>query len=89
MKLSYKIALSTVLLSLLLAFGFSFGSGEKGWFLFIFGAICLLAGLAMLVLAGILYLAKSKEWSKGFLVSSGILFLLGFGICSPLWMNIW
>jgi hypothetical protein len=89
MKLSYKIALTTVLLSLALAFGLSVGSGEKNWFLIIFGAICFLAGIAMLLLAGVLHLAKRREWSKGFLVSSGILFLLGLGVCGPLWMGIW
>ncbi len=89
MKLSYKIALVTVLISLFLAFLLSVGSGEKNWFLIIFGAICFLAGVAMLGLAGILHLAKRRDWSKGFLVSSGILLLLGLGVCGPLWMGIW
>ena len=88
MKLSYKIALITVLISLFLAFLLSVGSGEKNWFLIVFGAICFLVALAMLVLAGILHLANKKDWSKGFLVSSGILFLLGLGVCGPLLMSM-
>ena len=88
MKLSYKIALYSVLLALVISFLFSVGSGEKGWFLLIFGLVCLLIGGMLLLVAGILYLAKSKEWSKGMLLGAGILFLVGMGVCGPLLLSM-
>jgi hypothetical protein len=53
-----------------------------------FGAGCFVGGFINLFLAAICFLAKSKVWGKGFLLSAGIMLLIGTGICSPIWLGV-
>jgi len=41
-----------------------------------FGVMCLLGGIADLFISVILFIAASREWGKGFLLSGGVLLLL-------------
>jgi len=50
--------------------------GSPGEFALAFGIICLLSGILDLFISLILFLASSREWGKGFLLSGGILLLL-------------
>jgi protein-S-isoprenylcysteine O-methyltransferase Ste14 len=79
LKLPYKIILANIVVALFFGLILSPMIGEQnfmGNFAFSFGLVCLGAGLLDIFLAFILLIEKSKDWSKGFFLSSAILLLL-------------
>jgi hypothetical protein len=57
---------------------------EPQAFLIALGVVSLIVGVAIFFLGIVLLLAGKKEWGLTFLVSAGVLFLLGVGICGPM-----
>jgi hypothetical protein len=73
-----KIILIHIGIAFLIAIYYTLTQGTEGAgdFALAFGIICLLSGIADLFISLILFFASSREWSKGFLLSGGILLLL-------------
>ncbi len=84
MKLPFKILFINLavvfLISLLFAFSMN-SNGRADEFLMILGLCALGFGFLALIIGVILLIAKSGESAKGFLISAGVLFLLGFASC--------
>jgi hypothetical protein len=88
MKLIYKIFLVHLALVFLFTFITSFSlGGFNGADFLVFAGLFSLMGGAIDIIIGLLLLAfKRKESGKGFLLSAGLLLLLGFTVCSStLW----
>jgi ABC-type lipopolysaccharide export system ATPase subunit len=84
MKIQLKIILVSFAVVLLLGVlgGAAGGSGKASDFFMIMGIISFFAGLVQLV-AGLFLLVKTdKRYAQGFLMSGGILMLIGFTTCS-------
>jgi|KBSMisStandDraft_5_1062788.scaffolds.fasta_scaffold00075_29 peptidoglycan biosynthesis protein MviN/MurJ (putative lipid II flippase) len=85
MKLPLKIALISLAIDVVLSVVLLVVADPKATgtnYLLAIGIGSLLGGLISVVLAIIFFVAKSKEWGKGFLLTTGLLFLLGFATCS-------
>lgn len=89
MKLAYKIALIAVAGVLLISVLLSLAIGMRDIFLVVLGAVSSIVATLALVLGFIMHLVNSKEFSKAFFLTAGILFLMGVGICGPMFMGIW
>ena len=87
MKQSFKIALISIVLALAVTI-LSTINEDREVFFFALGIIHLVFGIVSLVIAVILALAKNEVWSKAFLVSAGILVLIGTGICGPMLLSV-
>jgi hypothetical protein len=85
MKLHFKISLCVVSIAFLTAIPFA--TKDFGLFPAILGAASCIGGLLSFLLSGVLYLAKNKEWGKGFLLSSGICLLIGTGVCGTMFLR--
>ena len=84
MKLQQKIILVSFGIVLLLGSlaGLSSGSGKSGDFLMVLGMVGFFAGLLQLIV-GLFLLAKTdKRYAQGFLMSAGLLILIGFATCT-------
>jgi hypothetical protein len=85
MKTSYKVSLisvgATILASLLLYMGF--GGGAEIFFI-ILGILACIAACVLFVVALILHFTESTTYSQAFFITSGILLLLGIGVCGPM-----
>jgi len=57
-----------------------------GVFIIALGAVGGILGLANLFIGLILMATDKKEWSQAFLISGGVLFLLGVGICGSMFI---
>jgi len=57
-------------------------------FALVLGLVCLAGGLIALFIGFIVYLAGSKEWGKGILLSAGILLLLSGISCGTGLSNV-
>jgi hypothetical protein len=86
MKITYKILLANIGLSFAIAlfYTLSQGGNEKGASILIFGLTCLSVALCDLFISVILFIAgkESQAWAQGFLLSCGVLLLIGFAACS-------
>lgn len=84
MRLLYKILLGNIagviILSMLLFTGT--GSVTMNDMLSAFGLTALGVGFIEILVAVIMFIAGQSDWGKGFLLSAGVLILLGFGACS-------
>ncbi|MBS1564186.1 MAG: hypothetical protein JST39_07340 [Bacteroidetes bacterium] len=91
MKTPYIITMFNLVLALLITFGLSgaaFKNSNGGVFMMFFGAVCVVGGVGDLIIAFFIYVFNgSPEWKKGFLISAGIFFLLGAGICGPMLLS--
>lgn len=58
------------------------GGFNSNDYLILFGLIGILMGLILLVVGLLLLFAEDKRFSQGFLLSAGIILLLGFLSCS-------
>jgi hypothetical protein len=87
MKLTYKICLANIAIAFLIAFivMLSFeGTSPKDYFIFL-GVVSIVGGIIDL-LVGIILIAFGKEaWGQGYMLTAGILLLIGFASCSPYW----
>ena len=79
-----------ILINVLIALGvsalFSVLIGASGVFLIALGAIGGLMGAANLFIGLILTAAGKNQWNQAFLISGGVLFLLGVGICGSMFL---
>jgi len=73
-----KIVLVHAAIAFLVALYYTVAEGGDGFadFAFGFGIVCLLSGIADVAISLILFIASSRIWGKGFLLSAGILLLL-------------
>jgi hypothetical protein len=81
MKLPVKIILINVALAILFALLFGSTQGITDGYVFMFGLVAL-GGGAIDIIVGLLLLATDKRYAQGFLLSGGVLLLLGFLACS-------
>lgn len=88
MKLPFKIVLINIGAALLLSLLFCLGSGSYNDFFIFFGLIGIFGGLFEIVLGLFLLLLDDKRFAQGFLLSGGLLLLLGFMSCSNVSLNL-
>jgi len=86
MKLHFKISLVVVALASILSIISAFQSSSDVTVI-VFGCTCCLAGLFSLVIAAFFGLSRQNEVARAFLLSAGITFLLGTGVCSTLLLS--
>ena len=94
MKKSIKVVLFNVIANVVFSILFAIGLGpsnssmmERGSiFLIAFGTISLILGAMNFLTALILIAVENKEWMKAFFIASGVLLLLGLGVCGPVLM---
>ena len=84
MKTVYKICFINVGLALLLTLLFTIGfqGNNLQEFIGIFGLVSFFGGAVDLLIGLVLLLLRKKEYGQGFLLSAGVLLLLGFTLCS-------
>ena len=82
MKLRTKILLINFSVVLVLTILTALSEGINKDFAFFFGLILSIIGSIALFISLILFLAQSREAAKGFLLSAGVMLLLGFTVCS-------
>ena len=83
MKTHFKISLAVVALATLMAIIAAVEGGAES-VVIAFGITCCLAGILSLFISAIFGVARKKETARAFLLSAGITFLLGTGVCSTL-----
>lgn len=78
LKLSYKIVLINLAIAIMASFIFepSLGVGHLEDYAFTFGIVCLVGGIVDFFAGIILLIANSKDFGKGFLLSTAALLLL-------------
>jgi hypothetical protein len=82
MKLPVKIILINVALAILFALLFGSTQGITDGYVFMFGLVALGGGAIDIIVGLLLLLATDKRYAQGFLLSGGVLLLLGFLACS-------
>ncbi len=85
MNVAYKVALITVLICLSLSVLFSLGLGGSA-FLLILGAVYTFCSVPVFFIG---IIVKNREYRKAFLLTAGILLLLGMCICGPMLIGAW
>ena len=90
MKLPYKVGLIVVgvvlLLSVLLTL--AFGTTAEIFFV-VLGTVCTLLGGLLIFVSIILHIASSREYGNAFLITAGILLIIGAGICGPMLAGVY
>ena len=84
MKIQQKIILISFGIVLLLGAlaGSAGGSSKAGDFLMVMGTVGFFAGLLQLIVGLFLLVKTDKRYAQGFLMSGGILMLIGFTTCT-------
>lgn len=85
MKLPFKIVLINTAIAILISL-LSFSEMDRMWggFFLSFGLVGLFGGLFIVVVGLILLFMNDRRYAQGFLLSGGLLMLLGFIACSNL-----
>ena len=86
MKRTHKVILINVGIALVLSLLFGIMMQQPEVFLIALGAIGGIMGLVNLFVGLIFIALKKTEWSQAFLIAGGVLFLLGVGICGPMFI---
>jgi uncharacterized membrane protein YagU involved in acid resistance len=81
MKLPVKIVLINVVLAILFAVVYVITENVTSELSIVGGLVFLVGGLIALVLGLFLLLAEDKRYAQGFLISGGLLLLIGFLTC--------
>ena len=78
-----KIVVVHAIIAALIALYYTIAEGGDGFadFALGFGIVCLLSGIADVAISVILFMASSRIWGRGFLLSAGILLLLSGVSC--------
>lgn len=84
MKLPVKIVLINVGLAILFAFFLNSTQGYLEGYTIMFGLVALGGGAVDIVIGLLLLFATDKRYAQGFLISGGVLLLLGFLACSTI-----
>ena len=84
MKTVYKICTINVglALGLTVLFTIGFQGNNLRQFIGIFGLVSFFGGVVDLLVGLVLLLFRKRTYGQGFLLSSGVLLLLGFTLCS-------
>jgi hypothetical protein len=81
MKLPVKIILINFVLAILFAATYIFTQNITNEISIVIGLVFLVGGLIALVVGLFLLIAEDKRYAQGFLMSGGLLLLLGFLTC--------
>jgi hypothetical protein len=81
MKLPIKIVLINITLAILFAVIYVFTQNIKNELSIVVGFVFLIGGLIGVVVGSFLLLMDDKRYAQGFLMSGGLLILLGFLTC--------
>jgi hypothetical protein len=84
MKLPIKIVLINLILAILFAILLNSTQGFMEGYVIMFGLVALGGGAVDIVIGLLLLFATDKRYAQGFLMSGGLLILLGFLACSTL-----
>jgi ABC-type lipopolysaccharide export system ATPase subunit len=84
MKLQQKIILISfaIVLALGALAGAAGGTGKATDFFMIVGMVGFFAGLLQLIVGLFLFVKTDKRYAQGFLMSAGLLILIGFATCT-------
>lgn len=82
MKLPIKIVLINMALAIIFALLFGSKEGIIDGYVVMFGLVALGGGAIDIIVGLFLLLATDKRYAQGFLLSGGVLLLLGFLACS-------
>jgi hypothetical protein len=94
LKKSIKIVLANVFVNVVISILFAISLGpangsmmDRGSiFLIALGTISLILGAMNFLIALILIAVENKEWMQAFFIASGVLLLIGLGVCGPMLM---
>jgi len=86
LKKSYKLILINVILTIGISLLFALTMHERGVFLMAWGIPGCLFGVLNVVIGLILTAVAENEWNLAFLISGGVLFLLGVGLCGSMFI---
>jgi hypothetical protein len=82
MKLPVKIILINIALAVLFAIGYVITQNVSSELSIVVGLVFLVGGLFALIVGLFLLIAEDKRYAQGFLMSGGLLLLLGFLTCT-------
>jgi len=83
---TYKLIFISVGAILFISLLFAIGFKDGLTFLIALGILAVIVGSINFIVGVILYAVNRQEWAKAFLISSGVLFLLGIGVCGPMFV---
>lgn len=86
MKKSYKLILINVILTIGISVLFAMTFRERGVFMMAWGILGCLFGMLNVFIGLILTAVAKNEWNQAFLISGGVLFLLGVGLCGSMFI---
>jgi hypothetical protein len=86
LKRSYKLILINVILTIGISLLFAVMIPEHGVFLIALGVLGCLLGVLNIIIGLILTAVGKNEWNQAFLISGGVLFLLGIGLCGSMFI---
>ena len=86
MKKSYKLILINVILTIGISILFAMTFRERGVFMMAWGILGCLFGMLNVLIGLILTAVGKNEWYQAFLISGGVLFLLGVGLCGSMFI---
>ena len=86
MKKSYKLILINVIIAIGISLLFAMTIRENGVFLIALGVLGCSLGLLNVLIGLILTALGKSEWNQAFLISGGVLFLLGVGLCGSMFI---
>lgn len=88
MNLVYRIAIINIFIALLITWLFQMDARfSLHDLLAVGGAVFIVTAICDLIVSGILFLVKNRDWAKGFLLSAGILLVVGGSACSSLFFQ--
>jgi hypothetical protein len=86
LKKSYKLILINVILTIGISILFAMTFRERGVFMMALGILGCLFGMLNVFIGLILTAVGKNEWNQAFLISGGVLFLLGVGLCGSMFI---
>jgi hypothetical protein len=86
LKKSYKLILINVILTIGISILFAMTFRERGVFMMAWGILGCLFGMLNILIGVILTAVGKNEWNQAFLISGGVLFLLGVGLCGSMFI---
>ncbi len=86
MKKSYKLILINVILTIGISVLFAMTFRERGVFMMAWGILGCLFGMLNVFIGLILTAVAKNEWNQAFLISGGVLFLLGVWLCGSMFI---
>ena len=89
MKIHYRISLISVALAVLLSIILTIAiDTDPEVVLVALGVVSSIIATLAFFIALVLLIANSQEYSKAFFITSGIMLLIGIGVCGPMLLGV-